>query len=175
MKKQSNLSRLTGYAGKYKYFTYASWILSAVSALVALLPFIYIWKIVKEVLDVAPNFSEATSIVNNGILAVVFAVSAFLIYICALMCSHVSAFRIATNMRIDLTEHIAKLPLGYVDGFGSGRLRKIVNDSTAATETYLAHQLPDKYAALATPVGLLALLFAFDWGYLALFPSFSRS
>ncbi len=172
MKKQSNLSRLTGYAGKYKYFTYASWILSAVSALVALLPFIYIWKIVKEVLDVAPNFSEATSIVNNGILAVVFAVSAFLIYICALMCSHVSAFRIATNMRIDLTEHIAKLPLGYVDGFGSGRLRKIVNDSTAATETYLAHQLPDKYAALATPVGLLALLFAFDWrlGLLSLVP-----
>ncbi len=172
MRKQSVLSRLMGYAGKHKYFTYASWVLAAISAFVALLPFIYIWKIVKEVLDVAPNFSEATGLVKNGVMAMVFAVAAFLIYICALLCSHLAAFRVATNMRILATEHIAKLPLGYVDSFGSGKLRKIVNDSTGATENYLAHQLPDKYAAIATPIGLLALLFIFDWrlGLLSLVP-----
>ena len=172
MKKQSALNRLTDYAGKHKYFTYASWVLSAISALVALLPFIYIWKIVKEVLEVAPNFSQATNLVSNGIWAMVFAILSYLIYICALMCSHVAAFRVATNMRIAVTEHIAKLPLGFVDSFGSGKLRKIVNDSTGATETYLAHQLPDKYAAIATPIGLLALLFIFDWrlGLLSLVP-----
>lgn len=172
MKKQSDLSRLMGYAGKHKYFTYASWVLAALSAFVALLPFIYIWKIVKEVLDVAPNFSEATGLVKNGVMAMVFAVAAFLIYICALLCSHLAAFRVATNMRIAVTEHIAKLPLGFADSFGSGKLRKIINDSTGATETYLAHQLPDKYAALATPVGLLVLLFVFDWrlGLLSLIP-----
>ena len=172
MKKQSDLSRLMGYAGKHKYFTYASWVLAALPAFVALLPFIYIWKIVKEVLDVAPNFSEAVGLVKNGVMAMVFAVAAFLIYICALLCSHLAAFRVATNMRILATEHIAKLPLGYVDSFGSGKLRKIINDSTGATETYLAHQLPDKYAAIATPIGLLALLFIFDWrlGLLSLVP-----
>ena len=172
MKKQSDLSRLMGYAGKHKYFTYASWVLAALSAFVALLPFIYIWKIVKEVLDVAPNFSEAVGLVKNGVMAMVFAVAAFLIYICALLCSHLAAFRVATNMRILATEHIAKLPLGYVDSFGSGKLRKIINDSTGATENYLAHQLPDKYAAIATPIGLLALLFIFDWrlGLLSLVP-----
>lgn len=172
MKKQSNLSRLMGYAGKHKYFTYASWVLSAISALVALLPFIYIWKIIKEVIDVAPNYSEATNLVHNGILAMVFAITALLIYILALMCSHISAFRVATNMRIAVSEHIAKLPLGFVDSFGTGKLRKIINDSTGATETYLAHQLPDKYGALATPVGLLVLLFVFDWrlGLLSLVP-----
>ena len=161
-----------GYAGKHKYFTYASWALAALSAFVALLPFIYIWKIVKEVLDVAPNFSEAVGLVKNGVMAMVFAVAAFLVYICALLCSHLAAFRVATNMRILATEHIAKLPLGYVDSFGSGKLRKIINDSTGATETYLAHQLPDKYAAIATPIGLLALLFIFDWrlGLLSLVP-----
>lgn len=161
-----------GYAGGHKFFTYASWVLSAISALVGLLPFIYIWKIVKEVLDVQPNFALATMLAHNGIMAMVFAVVSFLIYICALMCSHLAAFRVATNMRIAVTEHIAKLPLGFVDSFGSGRLRKIVNDSTGATETYLAHQLPDKYAAMATPVGLLALLFTFDWrlGILSLVP-----
>ena len=161
-----------GYAGKHKCFTYASWILSAISALVALLPFLYIWKIIKEVLDVAPNFSAATGLVHNGIMAMIFFIASFLIYICALMCSHLAAFRVATNMRIAVTEHIAKLPLGFTDSFGSGKLRKIINDSTGATETYLAHQLPDKYAALATPVGLLVLLFVFDWrlGLLSLIP-----
>lgn len=172
MKKQSVLSRLMGYAGKHRYFTYASWFLSAISALIALLPFIYIWKIIKEVLDVAPNLSAATGLVHNGIMAMVFAIASFLIYIGALMCSHLAAFRVATNMRIAVTEHIAKLPLGFADSFGSGKLRKIINDSTGATETYLAHQLPDKYAALATPAGLLVLLFAFDWrlGLLSLVP-----
>ena len=174
MKKQSNLSRLLSYAGRYRSFTYASWILSAVSALIALVPFWYIWKIIKEVLEVSPNFSEAANIVSNGIWAVVFAFLSFLVYTGGLICSHVAAFRIATNMRIDLAEHIAKLPLGFVDSFGSGRLRKIVNDSTGAEETYLAHRLPDKYAAIATPLGLLAMLLVFDWrlGLLSLVPVF---
>ena len=174
MKKQSNLSQLLSYAGSYRNFTYASWILSAVSALIALVPFWYIWKIIKEVLEVSPNFSEAENIVSNGIWAVVFAFLSFLVYTGGLMCSHVAAFRIATNMRIDLAEHIAKLPLGFVDSFGSGRLRKIVNDSTGAAETYLAHRLPDKYAAIATPLGLLAMLLVFDWrlGLLSLVPVF---
>ena len=172
MKKQSNISRLMGYAGKHRYFTYASWLLVVISALIALLPFVYIWKIIKEVLDVAPNFSSATGLVHNGIMAMIFAIVSFLVYISALMCSHLAAFRVATNMRVAVTEHIAKLPLGFADSFGSGKLRKIINDSTGATETYLAHQLPDKYAALATPVGLLVLLFVFDWrlGLLSLIP-----
>ena len=174
MKKQSNLSRLLSYAGRYRNFTYASWILSAVSALIALVPFWYIWKIIKEVLEVSPNFSDAANIISNGIWAVVFAFLSFLVYTGGLMCSHIAAFRIATNMRIDLAEHIAKLPLGFVDSFGSGRLRKIVNDSTGAAETYLAHRLPDKYAAIATPLGLLAMLLVFDWrlGLLSLVPVF---
>ena len=172
LKKQSNLSRLMGYAGGHRWLTYASWVLAAVSALVALVPFWYIWRIIKEVLAVAPVYSEAVGLVHYGIMAVVFAVLSFLIYIGALMCSHLAAFRVATNLRLELTEHIAHLPLGFVDHFGSGKLRKIISDSTGATETFLAHQLPDKYAAIATPLGLLVLLFAFDWrlGLLSLVP-----
>ena len=173
MKKQPILSRLMGYAGSHKYFTYASWILSTVSAFLALFPFLSLWKIIKEVLDVAPDFSSATGLVHNGMAAMIFAVAAFLVYIAALLCSHLAAFRIATNMRIAVTEHIARLPLGFSSRFGSGKLRKIINDSTGAAETYLAHQLPDKCVALATPVGLLVLLFVFDWrlGILSLIPA----
>ena len=172
MKKQSNLSRLLSYAGGHKYFTYASWVLSGISALTALVPYWYIWKIINVVLRVSPNFGSAANLTHYGIMAMAYAIISYLIYIGALLCSHLAAFRIAANMRIDITEHIAKLPIGFTDSFGSGKLRKIIHDSTAATETYLAHQLPDKYAAMATPVGLLALLLVFDWrlGLLSLVP-----
>ena len=157
MKKQSDLSRLMGYAGNYRYFTYASWVLSAVSALVALVPFVYIWKILRDVLNSAPNYAQAVNIPRYGWMAVLFAVLSYLIYIAALMCSHLSAFRVATNLRLAASEHLAVLPLGFTETFGSGKLRKIIHESTGATETYLAHQLPDKYNAVATPVGLLSL------------------
>ena len=172
MKKQSNLSRLLGYAGNHKYLIYASWILSAISALVSLVPYWYIWLVMREVLETAPHFENAVGLTHNGWMAVGFAVAAVLIYIAGLMCSHMGAFRIATNMRISTMEHILKLPLGVSESFGSGKLRKIVNESSAATETYLAHQLPDRSGAIATPCGLLILLFVFDWrlGVLSLLP-----
>lgn len=172
MKKQSNLSRLLAYAGKHKYLTYASWILSAAGALMALVPYWYIWRIMKEALETAPNFSQARNLTHNGWMAVLCAVLAVLVYIAGLMCSHMGAFRIATNLRIQTMRHIVKLPLGFAESFGSGKLRKIVNESSAATETYLAHQLPDRAGAIATPCGLLVLLFSFDWrlGLLSLVP-----
>ena len=172
MKKQSDLSRLMGYAGNYRYFTYASWVLSAVSALVALVPFVYIWKILRDVLNAAPDYAQAVNIPHYGWMAVLFAVLAYLIYITALMCSHLSAFRVATNLRLEVSEHLATLPLGFTETFGSGKLRKIIHESTGAAETFLAHQLPDKYNAMATPIGLLVLLLVFDWrlGLLSLVP-----
>ena len=172
MKKPSNLQRLLGYAGKHKYLAYASWIFSALSALLALVPYWYIWQVIREVLSVAPDFGQAQNLVRNGWMAVLAAVAAVLVYIAALMCSHMGAFRIATNLRLAAMEHIVRLPLGAAEQFGSGRLRKIVNESSAATETYLAHQLPDRAGAIATPCGLLVLLLVFDWrlGLLSLVP-----
>ena len=172
MKKQSNLSRLLTIAGSYRYLTYASWILSAISALIALVPYYFIWQVMREVLEVAPDFSRAQNLTYNGWMAVMFAVIAVLVYIAGLMCSHLGAFRIATNLRLQSMNHIVKLPLGFAEHFGSGKLRKIVNESSAATEPSLAHQLPDRANALATPCGRLGLLCVFDWrlGLLSLAP-----
>lgn len=174
LKKRSDLTRLLDIAGGHKYLIYASWVLSAISALVALIPYCYIWAIMDEVLAVAPHFEQAKNLVHNGWMAVIFAVAAVLIYIAGLMCSHMGAFRIATNIRIRAMEHIVSLPLGFAEDFGSGKLRKIVDESSAATETYLAHQLPDKAGAVATPCGLLIMLLVFDWrlGLLSLVPVF---
>ena len=172
MKKQSDFSRLMGYAGGHRFFTYASWVLSAISALVALVPFLYIWMILRDVLEAAPNYAQAVDIPRYGWMAVLFAAVSYLIYICALLCSHLAAFRVATNLRLAAVEHLVKLPLGFVERYGSGKLRKIIQESTGAAETYLAHQLPDQWGAMATPVGLLALLLVFDWrlGLLSLIP-----
>ena len=172
MKKRSDFSRLMGYAGGHRVFTYASLVLSAVSALMALIPFLYIWMILRDVLNAAPNYAQAVNIPHYGWMAVLFAVLAYLIYIAALMCSHLSAFRVATNLRLEVSEHLATLPLGFTETFGSGKLRKIIHESTGAAETFLAHQLPDKYNAMATPIGLLVLLLVFDWrlGLLSLVP-----
>ena len=172
LKNQSDFSRLMGYAGGHRFFTYASWALSAISALVALVPFLYIWMILRDVLEAAPNYAQAVNIPHYGWMAVLFAAVSYLIYICALLCSHLAAFRVATNLRLAAVEHLAKLPLGFVERYGSGRLRKVIQESTGAAETYLAHQLPDQSGAIATPIGLLALLAIFDWrlGLLSLIP-----
>ena len=172
MKKQSNLSRLMGYAGGHRILTYLSWVLSVMSALLALVPFWYIWRITHDILEVSPDFVEAGNVTGYGWSAVLFAVISIVVYIAALMCSHMSAFRVAANIRKELMRHITALPLGVTEKYGSGKLRRIVNSSSAATETYLAHRLPDKAGAVATPIGLLFLLLAFDWrlGLLSLVP-----
>lgn len=170
--KESSMSKLFAYAGSYKYLTIASWILSAISALIALLPFYYIWRIMQEAVNAAPDYENAKNLSGLGWSAVGFAVLAMAIYIGALFCSHIAAFHVQANMRSTLMKHILTLPMGFMDSDGSGKIRKIVNESTAATETYLAHQLPDKAGAVATPAGLLLLLVVFDWklGLLSLVP-----
>ena len=172
MKKQSNLSRLLDYAGTYRILTYLSWVLAAAGALLALVPFGYIWRILREVIEVAPQYENAVHVTQYGWMAVAFAVVAVLTYIAGLMCSHLAAFRIATNLRLAMVKHIATLPLGAIEQFGSGKLRRTISETAGAAETYLAHQLPDQAKAMATIAGLLTLLLAFDWrlGLLSLVP-----
>lgn len=170
--KQSPISRVFQFAGNYKYLMMASWVLAFISAFVSLVPFYFIWKLIKEVLSVAPNYNEAQNLAAYGWSAVGFAVLGMLIYVCSLLCSHLSAFRVQANIRSQLMHHIIKLPLGFMDDDGSGKIRKIVIESSAATETYIAHQLPDKYVAMATPLGMAMLLLIFDWrlGLMCLIP-----
>ena len=173
MKKKSAFSTLMYYAGSHKYLIYASCILAALSALIALIPFYDVWRIMKEVLEVRPDFNAAVYIKSYGWQAVGFALLSMVIYIAGLMCSHKAAFRVQATMRTVMMEYIMKLPLGYVESQGTGKIRKIVADSSAATETYLAHNLPDKAVSMATPVGLLIMMAVFDWrlGLISLIPA----
>jgi len=159
----SPLKRLLGYAGSRRIFIYLSWILSFLSALLFLVPFWYIWRIIREVLRVSPEYSQAVGIAACGWSAVAFSAAAFLVYILSLLCSHAGAFRVATDIRTELVEKITTLPLGRIEDMGTGKLRSIVSDTSARAETFLAHQKPDQYRAIGTVLGLVALLLAFNW------------
>lgn len=165
MKKKSNLSILMDYAGNFKYLTYISWILSGLSAVLALIPFYYIWKIVKEVLEVMPNYANAIHVVEYAWIAVGVSIVSMLLYFAALMCSHFAAFRVQVNLRKKMMHHIVQLPMGELERLGSGKIRNIVNECSKATETYLAHQLPDMVQGYVTPIGLIFMLFIFDWRF----------
>ena len=164
-KAPSAFGRLMEYAGRFRTLTYLSLVLSALSSVLALLPFVFIWRIIREVLEVRPDFSKATGIVHNGWMAVLFAVLAWLVYVSALVCSHGSAFRTAANMKRTLMRHIARLPIGFADEMGSGKVRRTVTEVTGSTETLLAHNLPDMAGAITMPVCMLAMLFLYDWRY----------
>ncbi len=156
--RQSVLKPLLAYAGKRKVLTYLSLVLAGFSQLLALVPFIYIWVILRDVLQ-----KDYSQIVHDGWMAVAYAIASIVVYLSGLMCSHVAAFRIAANMRKTLMQHIMTLPIGFMDSLGSGKIRKWVQESTQSTETYLAHQLPDKAGMYATMLGLAVLMFLFDW------------
>lgn len=163
---------LYDYAGRYKYLTFASLFLSGASAVLALMPFVYIWFMIRDVIDAAPNFAQAENLAYYGWMAVLFAVLAILVYVAGLMCSHIAAFRVAANIRKETLDHVVKLPVGAFDEIGSGKVRKIIDESSAATETHLAHNLPDLVGAIVTPLAMIAMMFVFDWrlGLASLFP-----
>ncbi len=171
-KQKPLLKRLYAFAGNYKHLTTLGMILSGVSAVITLLPIMFIYTGVKEIIAIYPNVTLTDSIIANAWLAVGSAIGAMLIYLIALMLTHIAAYRIAKNMRKKALNHVMSLPLGFFSNMGSGKLRRIINDSAGATETYLAHQLPDLVGAYTTPIVVLIVLFVFDWrlGLISLAP-----
>lgn len=171
-KKESLLKELLKFSGQKKAMMHLSLIFSALSTILGILPYICLFFIIKEVIEVAPNFQLAIQSPTYAILAVVFALASMILYFLSLMFSHSCAFSIASNIRKTLLEHVAKLPLGFVDQIGSGKLRRIIHDASEASETYLAHQLPDSISVYTTPIVMVILLFVFDWkfGLISLIP-----
>ncbi|MFQ6880258.1 MAG: ABC transporter ATP-binding protein [Oscillospiraceae bacterium] len=163
MKKQSNLSKLIGYAGGHKKLTLLGCVLSDVAAILGLVPYICVWLVARDALSSYPAVEHAGQMINWGWMAVWFAVANIVVYFAALMCTHIAAFRTARNIRHTGVAHVMRLPLGFFTGNQSGRLRKIIDDNAALTEDLLAHKLPDLTAAVVTPIAAVILLFAFDW------------
>ena len=168
-KSNDHMKIIGQYAGGYKNLILLGRFLAGISAVAALVPYYLLWKIIK----IATEGTNLQAIKQIAWEAVGLTVLSLLIYIAALFCTHIAAFRVQANMRSGLMRRIITLPLGVFDDEGTGRIRRIVNDSTAATETYIAHNLPDKTVAAVTPVGLIVLIFAFNWkiGLICMIPA----
>lgn len=167
MDKQNNreLSRMFQYAGKYHGLTILGCVLSGISTILSMLPYVCIWLVIRDFIH-AIGQGDITLAVSSGRyawLAVLFSALSILLYFLALNCSHLAAFRTATNMRKEAMHHIVTLPLGYFSQNASGRLRKIIDDNAGLTEGFLAHQLPDLTGAVVMPIAVLVLVFLFDW------------
>ena len=157
------VAQLLEFSGSRRPLTYVGMALSAVAQLLSFGPFVCIWFVARDLIAVAPNWDEAAGIAAYGWWAVGLAVASIAVYFCALMCTHLSAFRCASNMRKQTCAHLMHLPLGYFSTHSSGELRRVIDGCASSTETLLAHMLPDVAGAVAMVVGMLALFAVFDW------------
>ena len=162
-KQPSPLSRLIVYAGKYKALLFSGLFLSAVAMILGMAPYVCIWLVIKDLIAAAPNWTQATEIGKYGWMAFAFAVGGILVYFAALMCTHLAAFRTASNIRKQGVAHLMKTPLGFFDSNASGLLRNRLDGAAAETETLLAHNLADIVGTVAMFIAMLVLMFVFDW------------
>lgn len=162
-KKKSDVAVLLGYAGNYKILTFLGLGLSAVAMILGMAPYICIWLVVRDLVAVAPNWTQATGIARYGWMAFVFAVVGIAVYFAALMCTHLAAFRTAANIRKQGMRHLVKTPLGFFDSNASGLIRNRLDGAAGETETLLAHNLADIVGSAAMMISMVVLMFVFDW------------
>ncbi len=162
-KKKSDIAILLGYAGKYKILTFIGLTLSGIAMFLGMLPYICIWLVARDLIAVAPNWTLATGVQKYGWMAFVFAVVGILVYFAALMCTHLAAFRTASNIRKQGMAHLMEAPLGFFDSNASGLLRNRLDGAASETETLLAHNLADIVGSIVMFVGMIVLMFVFDW------------
>ena len=162
-KKQSDLSVLLGYACSHRGLTFLGLALSAMAMVLGMAPYICIWLAARDLIAVAPNWTRAVSVARYGWLAFGFAFGGIAVYFCALMCTHLAAFRTASNIRKAGMAHLMKAPLGFFDSNASGLLRNRLDGAASETETLLAHNLADIVGTVAMLVAMIVLMFVFDW------------
>lgn len=161
--KKSDLAVLLGYAGSHKGLTFLGLALSAVSMLLSMAPYICIWLAARDLIAVAPAWTQAQNVTQYGWLAFAFAVGGIVIYFAGLMCTHLAAFRTASNIHKQGVAHVMRAPLGFFDANASGLIRGRLDAAAADTETLLAHNLADIVGTIVLFITMLALMFVFDW------------
>ena len=162
-KKQNALSVLLEYAGSHRRLTLLGLGLSAVSMVCSMIPYLCIWLAARDLIAVAPDWTQAQSVTDYGWIAFAFAVGGILIYFLGLMCTHLAAFRTAANIRKQGMAHVMQAPLGYFDANASGLIRSKLDAAAADTETLLAHNLADIVGTITLFLAMLVLMFVFDW------------
>lgn len=162
-RKRNGLAALLAYTGNYRWLLFTGLVLSAVAMIMGMVPYVCIWLVAKDLIDVAPDWVQAVQIKQYGWMAFFFAIGGILLYFVSLMCTHLAAFRTASNIRKKGMAHLMKSPLGFFDNHASGLLRNRLDGAAGETETLLAHNLADIVGTAAMLLAMIVLLFVFDW------------
>ena len=162
-RKKNDVAALLHYAGGHKGLTFLGLALSGIAMLLSMAPYICIWLAARDLIAVAPDWTQAESVAQYGWLAFAFAVGGIVIYFLGLMCTHLAAFRTASNIRKQGVARVMKAPLGYFDANASGLIRGRLDAAAADTETLLAHNLADIVGTVVMFLAMLVLMFVFDW------------
>lgn len=173
-KKKGTVSRALALCGGHKPLAVLGCVLSAISSLVSLGPFLCIYFVLRELFAAKGDLSalNAQAMIHWGVWTLVLALGSFILYFIALMCTHAASFQMMCTTKYKLARHVSTLPLGFHSANSSGKLSKIIDGNVAELENYLAHQLPDVAGSFVSPVAIIALMLFFDWrlGLLCLLP-----
>lgn len=168
MKDESVLIR---YIKKKQGLLTTSGILATVSTVVQFIPFYCIYKIIELLMvgDYSAGRMFHWSLVSMGSVLV----GVILLYASS-MCSHVAAFDILYEIRMDILQHLSKVSMGYFTRKSSGQLMKIIDQCVEKMESFIAHQIPDIVSALIFPLIYIGLMLKIDWrlGLMSLVPLF---
>ena len=161
--KKNDAATLLQYAGSRRKMTFLGLILSAISMLLSMAPYICIWLAARDLIAVAPEWTRAQSVMSYGWMAFAFAMGGIVLYFSGLMCTHLAAFRTASNIRKQGVARVMKAPLGYFDSNASGLIRGRLDAAAADTETLLAHNLADIVGTIVLFAAMIVMMFVFDW------------
>ena len=162
-KKKGSIMTLLDYAGNYKVLTFIGLVLSAISMLCSIVPYVCIWLVARDLIGAMPDYLYVQNLEMYGWVAFGFAIIGIIFYFIGLLCTHLSAFRTAENIRKIGMNHIMKAPLGYFDNNASGLIRGRLDSGANDTETLLAHNLADIVGTIVLFIGMVILMFVFDW------------
>ena len=163
--KKNHLNLLFKEMGAFKVTMVLSIIVAAISSYVSLKAFEYIYKASEEVILHISDVSQInTELIKNAGTHILFCVSgAYGLYGIALLFSHITAFNTAAILKRKLLKHIGTVHLGFFDAHPSGELRKLIEKNTDATETLIAHQIPNTAQSIALPVFLGIYMFRYNF------------
>ena len=166
-KEESWAARVIGFTGGGRWLIYLSMALSALSSVCSFVPFVAVYLVVADVVAVYPDFAalDAARMAGLGWMALGGVAGNIGLYLAALLCAHSAAFDAEYNLKLQIVEHLGRIPLGRLEALGAGRVGKVMDESVGAIEGFLAHSLPDMAAAFTAPVAIVVLLFVFDWRF----------
>lgn len=166
-RKPGALSRCLRFAGRRKPLVFASMALAVLSAAASFVPYVAIYFMIRDAVEVYPNLAavDVSAMTGYAGLAVAGIVVDVGCYLAALLCSHAAAFDAQYRTKLDIAAHLGRIPLGHVARLGTGRISKVMDESVGGIEQFIGHSIPDLAATAAAPVVLVALLFVFDWRF----------